>query len=130
MCKQPLFFSSSQNRSNLLQLHLALACLLPACPLLLLTYTTFSGSWEGGRLPPYLVLLRRYGGSGHGQAVLENSSSSSSSAMSLFLFRDGPVKRKFKIRETLGLILVVFPKTLKVQKVHKQLILNCIWCRA
>jgi hypothetical protein len=64
-----------------LRLHLALACLLPSCPLLLLTYTTFSSTWEGGGLPPYRVLLRRYGGSG--QAVLQNSSGS----MTLVIFR-------------------------------------------
>jgi hypothetical protein len=65
-----------------LRLHLALACLLPSCPLLLLTYTTFSSTWEGGGLPPYRVLLRRYGGSG--QAVLQNNSSGS---MTLVIFR-------------------------------------------
>jgi hypothetical protein len=65
-----------------LRLHLALACLLPSCPLLLLTYTTFSSTWEGGGLPPYRVLLRRYGGSG--QAVIQNNSSGS---MTLVIFR-------------------------------------------
>ena len=66
-----------------LRLHLALACLLPSCPLLLLTYTTFSHTWEGGGLPPYRVLVRRYGGSG--LAVLQNTTTSS---MTLVLFRE------------------------------------------